>query len=713
MVPQPSHATVAERARQATVANNERAPEDYDRTYANEWRNYCAWIDQMRHQNTIPPGDRYLTRENVDLYFSTVVVDRMVQPTTTRRVVSALQKFADIREYIDGTEKFIVDSISVERSLDTQARLWRDAQKRIVLDPHGNLPTNVLSEPDKISVLNEAMNGSNWKDMTLSFTTCEQTFVRCDSMRKLNLCDLRTMKTHGPDTSGRSPDSLMMSYILRKVIHKERADSIHQVGAWRHQNFLKCSTSMLAFNLFVRLHADADLHFYRNQDPQKNPDWWSRKLIVEWKNRTAAETAYKAVYERAGVSWAKITHIRKLGMEFASSIGELDDRLISNMSKHNKKEKMGRYTTELPRPVMSVMAGFNKKVSSYFLPRSRLPIPNGITLLQVVNLLFPRRNEWLEQSRDEARGDHSQAAKNFLEESLAFLSLVILQDGILRIHHFPHHEASRLLLQVMPAWYPQWAAWARRQCEIMETQRDENAISALNTAAQSAFTSMSRQSSQQYHDLSHQCSQQYHELSRQSSQRYDELSNRVSALESRRTIVEGNGVESNDARIGVTRMPRGESGPGLHGSSREAPCLWHGPSQLATDAAAHHESNVPLPPSIPAFPTALPQSMATLLQQHVAYRLDDFKNVANKKNWPQNIRLAFSKRLYLFGHIEAQARRLRSAEESHENKLRRAAALLDTKRAGKSLPQFMVELKALDPQTKKRNCRDGSALEES
>ena len=117
----------------------------------------------------------------------------MVQPTTTRLVVSALQKFADICEYIDGTEKFTVDSITVQPSLDTQAQLWRDAKRRIVLDPHGKLPTNVLSEPDKIAVLNEAMNGSNWKDMTLSFTMCEQTFVQCDSMCKLNLCDLRTM----------------------------------------------------------------------------------------------------------------------------------------------------------------------------------------------------------------------------------------------------------------------------------------------------------------------------------------------------------------------------------------------------------------------------------------------------------------------------------------------------------------------------------------
>jgi len=124
VMPQPTRASVAEQARQAAVSNTARLPQNQDRTYNNEWQNFCIWVNRMRHENIIPLGNVYLTRENVDLYFSTVVVERKVQPTTARRVVSALQKFADTQEYIDGTESFTVDSLAVMWALTTQAELW-------------------------------------------------------------------------------------------------------------------------------------------------------------------------------------------------------------------------------------------------------------------------------------------------------------------------------------------------------------------------------------------------------------------------------------------------------------------------------------------------------------------------------------------------------------------------------------------------------------
>jgi len=443
----------------------------------------------MRHENIIPLGNVYLTRENVDLYFSTVVVERKVQPTTARRVVSALQKFADTQEYIDGTESFTVDSLAVTRALTTQAELWRQAQAHAVSDPHANLPTNVLAQKETITLMKAALNGLNWKDMTLSWTSCEQTFVRCDSVRKFCLSDIKTMDTHGPDLSGNSIDSLMISYILRKQLHKEKANTIRQVGAWRHRCVWKCSIGMLGFNLFVRLHADADLHFYQNQDG--SADWWKRKLIVEWKDRKAAETAYKALYARAGVSWAKITHVRKQGMEYASAIGELEERILESMSKHNQK-KISRYVTEIPRPVMSVMSGNDKAVATYFNSRSQLAFPYGIQLIEIATRLFPRRPEWIAQRQDETRGDNSEAAKNFLHMTLPYLAAVIFQDGIYWIHEFPNHEASRLLLQCMPSWYPQWAAWARQDCEFREANREESALNAMNAATQGAFNLTTR-----------------------------------------------------------------------------------------------------------------------------------------------------------------------------------------------------------------------------
>jgi len=69
---------------------------------------------------------------------------------------------------------------------------------------------------------------------------------------------------------------------------------------------------------------------------------------------------------------------------------------------------------------------------------------------------------------------------------------MIFQDGIYWIHEFPNHEASRLLLQCMPSWYPQWAAWARQDCEFREANREESALNAMNAATQGAFNLTTR-----------------------------------------------------------------------------------------------------------------------------------------------------------------------------------------------------------------------------
>jgi hypothetical protein len=85
MVPDPpTAASVAERARQNTRHNTQGVKRTKDRTYQNEWKNYVAWVTLKRENNVIPVGPKFLTRENVDLYFSEVVVHRQVIPDMAR-----------------------------------------------------------------------------------------------------------------------------------------------------------------------------------------------------------------------------------------------------------------------------------------------------------------------------------------------------------------------------------------------------------------------------------------------------------------------------------------------------------------------------------------------------------------------------------------------------------------------------------------------------
>jgi hypothetical protein len=48
------------------VRNNSTA----DKSYQLEWRRLREFIDEERDKNNIPTGEKYLTQENVDLFFS-------------------------------------------------------------------------------------------------------------------------------------------------------------------------------------------------------------------------------------------------------------------------------------------------------------------------------------------------------------------------------------------------------------------------------------------------------------------------------------------------------------------------------------------------------------------------------------------------------------------------------------------------------------------
>ena len=117
-----------------------------------------------------------------------------------------------------------------------------------------------------------------------------------------------------------------------------------------------------------------------------------------------------------------------------------------------------RYVTELNPDVMKCMAGFSSD-EEYYVPRSELAFPDWMNHCDVTTLLFPSIIRW-QHEQLHGLGDHSEAAKNFLHEVLPFLATVIFQDGIYWVARFPNHEASHLLLNIMPAAYERWAAAA-------------------------------------------------------------------------------------------------------------------------------------------------------------------------------------------------------------------------------------------------------------
>jgi len=175
----------------------------------------------------IPPGDRFWTRENVDLYFTRVIAGKTFKPESARRVVSALQWYADQIEYAGDPQGFQVDQKVVKEALEIHTRMYIERECSKVKDPHLNLPTNMMTEDEKIKILDTVLseNHSNWQDFCLSFTGCEQMMTRNALMRNFWLVDLKMNDTHGPDGF---PDLCIMSCQLSMdVSHKKRSRNGH------------------------------------------------------------------------------------------------------------------------------------------------------------------------------------------------------------------------------------------------------------------------------------------------------------------------------------------------------------------------------------------------------------------------------------------------------------------------------------------------------
>ena len=328
-----------------------------DETYRRIWTKFKKWVDEQRILNTLPNDNpKYLLEVNIDAYFLHVVQEMDVQPATARKNVSALQYFADKVEHIG--QDFKVESTNVKTALENQKhkRLQKrggadgDTDARDDFDPHANLPTDIMTEEELSRVIDLCITSeSNWRDLSLSFTTCEQTLIRADSARKLRFQHLRLNRSHGPKNidyhraayprtastmQSRKP---MLEYILRadglEEIHKDNRDDIRCSGGWRHVDCFRCCTGMLAMNFLTRFRTMDRMNFKARTVGGLN-QWRNMKFIEVWRDHQPQYSAYSAVLRKAEVKWKKVTHLRSQGIETISRDGA-DRSLISTLSKHD------------------------------------------------------------------------------------------------------------------------------------------------------------------------------------------------------------------------------------------------------------------------------------------------------------------------------------------------------------------------------------------
>ena len=179
----PRTPTVAE-VRARVQANAQNAPRRaVDRSYTREIENYKQWVATQR----LVRDGKYITRDNVDLYFTETQQNRLVKPNTGRRVVAALQVCAD-EEYAGSAEKFVVDSPTVQRMLLIQKQRKQQRELAVSRDYHVNLSVKNMTYNEKRLIVRSVLHTNKpfWSDFLTAWNSCNSMFCRVDTIRKSN-----------------------------------------------------------------------------------------------------------------------------------------------------------------------------------------------------------------------------------------------------------------------------------------------------------------------------------------------------------------------------------------------------------------------------------------------------------------------------------------------------------------------------------------------
>jgi hypothetical protein len=255
--------------------------------YWDIWRSFKRWVDETAGQSKSQDG-KYLLRDNVDRFFLLEVVKKAIVPKSARCFAGALQFFADNYEYAPPLERFVVRLPAVRTALNVQQGSYQQKRLLTFASAHDHLPTNNLTPSEEAKIIKYGMQIMAWKDFCVAFNTCTQTMVRGDGIRGTRLCDLHHDDVHGP--GAHLADKLpMIALIQQDYTGKKQEERKRMMGMWRHVEWYKCGTGMIAASLACRLHDDTHLHFRHNEG---NPDWYRYKLVT-WTSYDAHHKVYK------------------------------------------------------------------------------------------------------------------------------------------------------------------------------------------------------------------------------------------------------------------------------------------------------------------------------------------------------------------------------------------------------------------------------------
>ena len=228
----------------------------------------------------------------------------------------------------------------------------------------------------------------------------------------------------------------------------------------------------------------------------------------------------------------------------------------------------------------------------------------------------------------------------------------------------PQHEVSRLLITVFGERYIEWADKQMKTVREIENNATNKQIQALDAGAQAALSSVKSDTVPMKQLLETVVVElkTLKEIMQTNTQQLRQQQHH--ALVVHQSI----GLRQNPPTTGATRARMVELCP---------------PATL-----------------VPYFPPELPETMQTLLEEHLQYKLEEFKG-ASKTGWGKGLAMGLSRRSYLYRLIVAKAVMLRSGNDM-AFKQQEAARQLDGERGTMSVYKFYMAKKESDSNTQKR-----------
>lgn len=396
---------------------------------------------------------------------------RTTTPQVNRRYVAAIQKYSLFWEERAG---FTVDSPIVKKALADakNCSVKYHSRSNEHVDAHKHRPTRHPSPTQELSMIEFALNdhrqtknGYLPKGMNflISWNCAMQAFTRGDEVRSCRLPDLCHETNYGPwrlsDTGGMnvcddSSPSGIISIIQQPFCTKINSPKAHAVGFFRHRDWRRCATSMIAFSLMARFeymnHTQLDSLF--SVGPNGVPLWYNY-FLIDWRSYSSMADAFKEYFNAADIQYTKLTHVRKLGIIRAHQLGADRENIIL-LSKHTTHKVDTSYLPELPYNALLACAGFDVfRRQEYYIPRSYAQVPTAWH-----GRIFPYLQRWQSQVNDMREYDKGMSAKTFVNYILPHMAQIIIQDGIYFVDAYPNHPYSVILMHKMQsAGYEQWA----------------------------------------------------------------------------------------------------------------------------------------------------------------------------------------------------------------------------------------------------------------